>query len=1092
MKNPPATPEAGSWVDQPLRLVVLGLVFVNLFVAFMAWRSLKESRVQYHDQASFAAQNLTKLIEQSLAGKLTEIDLALHSVVDEALRELEGGPIRPGLLGACLDRQFSRVPGLDSLRFADAAGVIRSGTGVHPGQKVRIDDRDYFLRLRGEPGAGLVISRPSLGRISGKWVLILARGIRAREGAFRGVVYAVIALDEIGKVFSSLELGPHGAVGLRDLDMGVITRWPNAPGTVNPVGNTNVSKELRARVGAGATSGSFDAQVGLDGIPRTISFRLIGKYPLFIAVGLAPEDYLAEWRGERVRTWALVGLCCALSLVFLGAVIRAGRSGRRRDAEIQASRDRLKAVFESAGVGISITDREGRYLESNREWAAFLGRSPEEVTSLSNLEITHPEDREHTRHYMGELIAGRINSYVQEKRYIRPDGRVVWGLLSVSAIPDPRGGILNLVGIVADITARKNMETELASANERLLLTSQHLRNSMVRLQVILADLHSGVLVVAANGTIEMVNPVFCTLFDLTERPEDLVGMDRDTFLRVLWPHFLDPEANVQLIKEIVRADLPCYDVETRTAGGRILLRDFLPIVVDGAVTGRVWTHRDITAAKAAEARLQVLNRDLEERTLQAEGASRAKSEFLANMSHEIRTPMNGVMGLCHLVLRTELTPGQRDYLLRIQDSSRRLLGILNDILDLSKIEAGRLDLERRPVDLRRVFAHVSALMEGWARDKGLALAFELPGEPPRGLVGDELRLGQILLNLTNNAVKFTEQGGVTVTAGLRDLEPDRVLLDLRVQDTGIGIPKDALPRLFLPFSQADGSTTRTFGGTGLGLAIVKRLVELLGGTLAVRSEPGRGSLFSVSLPLDLQAEPEAPSPAGAPAMAPGAFAWGSILVAEDDEANLQITREILEEEGFSVAVARHGEEAVALALAPGAAFDLILMDVQMPGMDGLEAAARIREGGCTLPIITMTAHALPSGAGNSVEAGVNDHLTKPFDPADLLALLGRWLPMAEAKGPSPAAVQPEGPLPGAVDLARAGDHLQALDQRLRRRSLAARQDVAALAALLGPNSQLLGLEAALSRLDFKKAREALGKLSSALGIALAPSGGGS
>jgi len=486
------------------------------------------------------------------------------------------------------------------------------------------------------------------------------------------------------------------------------------------------------------------------------------------------------------------------------------------------------------------------------------------------------------------------------------------------------------------------------------------------------------------------------------------------------------------------------------------------------------------------EERIRQRTADLEKAMHAALAASQAKSEFLANMSHELRTPMNGLLGMLDVMLDTPVTAEQREHLETAQRCAYSLLGLLNDILDLSKIEAGKMVMERLPFNLRSVVEDCVKSQSVKAAQKRLDLKLEADAAGPIHLFGDPLRLRQIVANLLSNALKFTERGEVRVRLTTARQSDGKILVEIRVSDTGPGIPADKLDEIFEKFTQADGSITRRYGGTGLGLAITRKLVEMHGGTVNVESEVGKGSTFTVQMrcdPAPASAHPDGPAEAETQAAEERPGSGAPLLLVEDNLVNQKVVLAILRKKGYRIDVANDGREALARLAAPGAEYRLILMDVQMPVLDGLEATRIIRRNPAwaKIPVIAMTAHAMNGDRERCLEAGMDAYISKPVQPAHLVAMIEKYV-RAQARPPAAGGELPHllAQLAGGLETASSGggDPARVLEQAQKLRAAAE-----PLSGQLGELARRI--EQAASQGDFSRARAGLEDLQRELQEAL-------
>jgi two-component system, sensor histidine kinase and response regulator len=608
--------------------------------------------------------------------------------------------------------------------------------------------------------------------------------------------------------------------------------------------------------------------------------------------------------------------------------------------------ERHRALLENLPQRIFLKDRNSLYLSCNSSFARELGLDPSQVFGKTDYDLFPPQLAQKRLQDDARILAAGVPEERDEQRE-RDDA---WVSKALIPLKDEAGQIYGLLGILTDITSRKRAE--------------ELLKESEVRFRTTFEQAAVGICHLSLGGGLIRINRRFCDILGYSQ--DQLLGRTLEGII-----HPEDLEAEQLNVERLLRREIDNFSMEQRQLrkDATVVWVNFSMSLVrnpQGDPKYFVGVIEDVTATREAEALRQ--ERDL------VQASSRAMSQFLANMSHEIRTPMNAVIGLGHLALKTDLNAKQRDYLEKICSSSRSLLDIINDILDFSKIEAGRIELESTDFSLGEVLKTVSDMLGPKAQEKGIDYRVQLAPELPATLLGDPLRLAQVLNNLIGNAVKFTDKGGVVVDVRPVSREGDEIAVRFSVQDTGVGLTPEQMEKIFTPFTQADSSTTRRYGGTGLGLSISSQLVELMGGGLGVESVPGSGSSFSFTVSFAIPLAPEQPEPIGDPELHNL-----RLLVLEADPSNREALVQSLSGMPFSQQFVTTAAGALAALRRAGGTgelpFDLVLISEATAGTAGLESLCReIGAGEAPQPPVLVTAPAdrLDGLRWRAAELGLN------------------------------------------------------------------------------------------------------------------------
>lgn len=903
-----------------------------------------------------------------------------------AVAQHTGNPVivtGPGRGVVWVNESFTRVTGYSSTEALgrNPAELVRSPL-ADPAELARLDEA-----IRNQAGIDIeVLHRYKDGR--DRWVRLL---LSPRQDVDEGFVSVLVDIDEQVLTREALRAALRDNETLmHTLDAHALVSETDRHGTITRVNRQFVE-----------SSGYSEAEL-LGSNHRILSS---GRHsPGFWAELWTTVRHGQPWSGEICNRAKNGELYWVQSLItpFLGADGQIERyvsirldvtATRRAEEELQTSRELLAQTSRIAGVGGWYTDLRSGALHLSAECRQVLGLDPGASLALSEVwNLFDDSGRQNAREQLRAL--GRFER--AEVDFVAPlqvpPGQAMRWVRLVAAVDLEHRQTERVIGAVLDITdqvrARQRIEEE-----QRIL----HSAIDAVGEAFALYD---------RDNRLVYFNDEYATLYPLKDELQP--GMSyREILERVayagLYADALGREQEwISQILERHRVSQP-DDILQMSDGRWIRLVD--RVTSDGY---RVVFRHDVTALHKA--------------TLAADAAARSKSQFLANMSHEIRTPINAVLGLLQLLGYTALDERQRELADKARTATRSLLAILNDILDFSKVEAGKMELHPEPFELAGLLRELRVILEGALDGKPVALVYEVDPVIPAVLVGDALRLKQVLINLGGNAIKFTAEGRVTLRLQYLGQAQGRVRVRLAVEDTGIGIGPEQQRHIFSGFSQAEASTARRFGGTGLGLAISQRLVALMGGEISLRSAPGAGSTFSFELDLAVAETARLPSPAAASVPAGPRLAGLRLLLVEDNALNQEVAQVMLEREGARVVLASDGRQAVERLAREPRDCDLVLMDMQMPVLDGLQATREIRERPQlhALPILAMTANALPSDRALCAAAGMNGHIGKPFDLDELVALIRHWTGRGEVvvsaalepvTPPVPVVLEDEAPL---------------------------------------------------------------------------------
>ncbi len=954
-------------------------------IAVLLIYNLITSRVATDRLEQLHLQNLNQITTDILTRRLRAADGLMTLVESELAEGFPAGEARNKLTQ--LMAQLAKLGnGTSILMVLGPTGdVITANRDELQGKNFA--HRYYFSQAIAAVDSSKRIISPPFETVLGELTFTISRQIIDRQGRLLGVVMATIDMPYIGKLligtlyaqdmWASLT---HGN-GVQVLNT---TRLAEGAGRdMNQAGSFFMQHQAKPE----STNLVIDSTLGLGG-PQLVAVSTVQPqqlnmdYGLVVAIGRNADAIFADWYRQALQFFGLYLALVALALVGLHIY-------QKRTAVSWRKIFRQQALIESTSDGICILDIEGRLVEANPAFLKMLGLNRSAVGQITADSFDVHRDSQQIIEIIQRLSCSK-ESLTLETRHRCLDGREIDVEINCHCFEDD--GTTFLIASSRDITARKRTEDQIR------------------KLSLAVEQSPESIFITDASGLIEYANAALLQTSGYSWA--ELQGQN---------PGMLasgkTPAETIEAMKStLAQGNTWRGEFINRRKNGKCYVESEIISPIrqeDGQITHFLAIKQDVTEKKEFEveleayrshlerlvaertAELTAANQALEQANLVAATATRSKAAFLANMSHEIRTPMNGILGMLHILRRSGVSPKQEDCLDKVASSARHLLSLINDILDLSKIDAGKMIIEQEPVAIERIPVNVASIIAPNASSKGLQVHIETAALPG-ALLGDVTRITQALLNLASNAVKFTQQGQVVLRTLIEAENAAEIWLRFEVEDTGIGIAPENLARLFTAFEQAENSTTRQYGGTGLGLAITLNMARLMGGDAGARSTLGVGSVFWFSVHLKKGTAPlpmEEHHPQGqSEKILQRDFLGSRILLVEDEPINQEITALLLEEAGMVVEIADNGQ--IAVSKAKNSYFALILMDMQMPVMDGLEASQQIRKlpGYKQTPIIAMTANAFVEDRLRCTEAGMDDFIGKPAEPENLFRILLHWL----------------------------------------------------------------------------------------------------